>query len=198
MCPLRQHRAVGRPEVRGRAAVALSGGRRRKRRRDVRPDTAFNLANPTHGGHGACGAPARSPSRRSILPYVDNAAYYKVAVSAVDPQHVPSSLLKRYPKKCRGAAAFFSPRPQSSSRCTPQHPNQHFDTLQSPGTSRKDALACGPVPPLASQGGQQWLAALTTLATLLGSFGSASLPSLCRHSATTRGGGTIFPVVNIG
>ena len=97
----------------------------------------------------------RRLGRRSILPYVDNAAYYKVAVSAVDPQHVPSSLLKRYPKKCRGAAAFFSPRPQSSSRCTPQHPNQHFDTLQSPGTSRKDALACGPVPPLASQGGQQ-------------------------------------------
>ena len=110
--------------------------------------------------------------------------------------------IKRYPKKVLGAALLLPP-PWPSSSCTPQHPNQqhhyrmtlfrrllsHTAPLQSPGTSQKYALACGPVPPTPFSTTNSHYRDLDYPSRLVG---RASLPSLCRHSATTTEGAT-FP-----
>ena len=109
--------------------------------------------------------------------------------------------IKRYPKKCCGAALLL-PQPWPSSSCTPKHPGKqhlpratvseccHTAPLQSPGTSQKHALACGPVPPSPFSATNSLSQDLDHTSRLVG---RASLPSLCRHSATSPEGAT-FPM----
>ncbi len=152
VCLLVRYRSVGSPRVqlRGAADAPASSSRRRKRREGGGPEPAFNLATR------ACGR---------IL----GCHNYEAAVSCVVPQHVPSLPHQTLPKKVLRSSASFATAPaifklhsSASEQAThPPHVTRLSECchaappLQSPGTSQKCALACGPVPPVAFQYDQQ-------------------------------------------